>query len=377
MVGYKVVFFCNYLNHHQVCVADELYGLLGDKFRFVATLPRNAQELKGGQDYSTRPYCILAGESEEAHDEAVKCAKTAEVCVFGACSQPYALLRDNGLSFECGERWLKRGWLNVLSPVLLRWWRNYMTHYRHRDFYKLCASAYAAKDDRKLGCYKGRHYRWGYFTGAPDVDTETANPRREGGSVRMMWCARFLDWKHPELPVLMAERLRARGYDFSLDYYGSGEEEEATKALAAAKGLDGVVTFHGAVSNGQVLAAMAQHDIFLFTSDANEGWGAVANEAMGQGCVLVGSDAIGSVPYLVRDGENGTVFESCDVEDLASKVEWLLQHPREMEEMKRNAVTTMREVWSPANAARNFLQLAEDLANHRESSVQEGPGSRD
>lgn len=42
-----VSFFFNYLNHHQVCVADEMYGILGEDFTFVATLPRKGQELKG------------------------------------------------------------------------------------------------------------------------------------------------------------------------------------------------------------------------------------------------------------------------------------------------------------------------------------------
>ena len=66
----KLVFYCNYLNHHQVLVADELYKHLGYDYAFVATLPRNDKELKGGLDYSNRPYCILAGESNDAHDKA-------------------------------------------------------------------------------------------------------------------------------------------------------------------------------------------------------------------------------------------------------------------------------------------------------------------
>ena len=40
----RLVLYTNYLNHHQVPVADELYRLLGDDFRFVATLPRNEKE---------------------------------------------------------------------------------------------------------------------------------------------------------------------------------------------------------------------------------------------------------------------------------------------------------------------------------------------
>ena len=109
----NLVFYTNYLNHHQVLVADELYHLLGDGFCFVATLPHNEKELKGGADYSTRSYCILAAESDSAHEKALYMAREADACVFGACSQVYAVERakknPNGLSFEMGERWLKHG----------------------------------------------------------------------------------------------------------------------------------------------------------------------------------------------------------------------------------------------------------------------------
>ena len=98
----KVVFYCNYLNHHQVLIADELYRLLGDDYRFVATLPRNEKELKGGLDYSLRSYCLLAGESEVARDEAMRLAREAEVCVFGACSQEYAVERARQKECGCG-----------------------------------------------------------------------------------------------------------------------------------------------------------------------------------------------------------------------------------------------------------------------------------
>ena len=137
------------------------------------------------------------------------------------------------------------------------------------------------------------------------------------------------------------------------------------------------IHFLGAVPNEQVLQAMRQHDIFLFTSDSNEGWGAVANESMSQGCVLVGSDAIGSIPFLVKHRQNGLVFRSCQVDSLVEEAEWLITHPQEMRRMQRAAVSTMQEIWSPRNAARQFLQLVGDLENGRECSVMEGPGSKE
>ena len=189
----KLAFYCNHLNHHQVRVADELYELLGEDYVFIATLPRNKDSLKGGVDYSSRPYCILAGESNDAHDKALVLARTADVCVFGACSQEYAVERakqkDCGLSFEMGERWLKRGLINVLSPTLRRWWMNYMRYYHRKPFYKLCSSAFVANDDNRLGAYRGRHFKWGYFTGVDcDFDVEASSDVSTTEITPLMWC---------------------------------------------------------------------------------------------------------------------------------------------------------------------------------------------
>lgn len=377
----KLVFYCNYLNHHQVLVADELYKQLGDNYAFVATLPRNDKELKGGVDYSSRLYCILAGESNDAHEKALELARNADVCVFGACSQEYAVERANqkdcGLSFEMGERWLKRGLVNVLSPTLRRWWMNYMRYYHNRPFYKLCSSAFVAKDDVKLGAFKGRHYKWGYFTGVDCVfDVEASSDVSTSNITPLMWCSRFLSWKHPELPILMAQRLKKEGLRFFLDFYGSGEVEQKSRDMASRLGLDDVVRFHGAIPNDQVLKEMRRHKIFLFTSDRFEGWGAVANEAMSQGCALVGSDAIGSVPYLVDNCRNGMIFKSGDVDSLTDCVRTLIENRSLLEDIRHNAVKTMQTMWSPAVAARNLLKLIDDIKNGRSCSIKEGPCSK-
>ena len=370
-----------YFNHHQVRVADELYELLGEDYVFIATLPRNKDSLKGGVDYSFRPYCILAGESNDAHDKALELARTAGVCVFGACSQEYAVERakqkDCGLSFEMGERWLKRGLFNVLSPTLRRWWMNYMRYYHRKPFYKLCSSAFVAKDDVKLGAYKGRHYKWGYFTGVDcGFDVEASSDVSTSNITPLMWCSRFLSWKHPELPILMAQRLKKEGLQFFIDFYGSGEFEQKSRDMASRFGLDDVLRFHGAIPNDQVLKEMRRHKIFLFTSDRFEGWGAVANEAMSQGCALVGSDAIGSVPYLVDNCRNGMIFKSGDVDSLTDCVRTLIENRSLLEDIRHNAVATMQTMWSPAVAARNLLKLIDDIKNGRSCSIKEGPCSK-
>lgn len=374
----KLVFFSNYLNHHQVLVADELHHLLGDEYTFVATMPRNEKELKGGADYSSRPYCILAGESEEAHRKALKLAREAEVCVFGACSQEYAVARAQqencGLAFELGERWLKKGWLNILSPTLRTWWKNYHRYYKNKPFFKLCCSAFAAQDDEKLHAYKGRHYKWGYFTAVPET-RDGSQIKSQNKKHRILWCARFIDWKHPELAIKLAERLKRHGYSFEMTLIGNGDIHKKCVHLAEQSNVTDVITFAGSMPNQEVLKAMTQHDIFLFTSDKNEGWGAVSNEAMSNQCCLVASDKIGSTPYLIHDGENGLSFKTNSLDSLYEKVSFLLDNPERLREMAERGYQDMENLWNPKNAASCLLQLIDDLKKGRVCSIKQGPCS--
>lgn len=379
-MSYKIVFVSNFINHHQSLCADELFRLTKGNYAFIETMPMFEWLKSGGyEDYSSRPYVIQAWKDPEAKRLADELCTSADIAIFGADSLDYEVMRAKSthkVSFEASERWLKKGILNFLSPRLIRNMWYYHTLFHKKPIYKLCSSAYAAGDQYKMFSYRDRCFKWGYFTKVEEYDIMESLEVRRKGDFKLMWCARFLKWKHPELPVKLAAVLKARGYDFTLDMYGSGTKLEETKALAEKLGVADLVKFCGNLPNEQILSHMRNHDIFLFTSDRNEGWGAVANEAMSNGCVLVASDAIGSVPYLVKDGENGCVFKSADLESLTAKVEYLLNHPEEMRRMAINGYYTMRNVWSPQNAARNLLQLIDDLQNGRDTSVVEGPCSK-
>lgn len=396
-----ITFFFNYLNHHQVLVADAMYEMIGNDFHFVATCPRDPKELKGGMDYSNRPYCKLSTESENGLCEAHRLNIESDVCVFGAGNLNWENERSktNKLSFEVSERWLKKGWRNVFSPRLIKWWLLYQFKLKRKPFYRLCSSAFTAHDDGLLGCYKGQHFKWGYFTDVPsDVSSffdkrsgradykfhdsgkcnETLNnkPETTERPVRLMWCARFIDWKHPEMLIRLATKLKDAGYDFYLDMYGDGVLRPAMEELSRELNIADCITFHGNIPNSEIHQAMREHDIFLFTSDRQEGWGAVANESMANCCVLVASDAIGSTPYLVKHKETGMIFRSCDLDSLYEQVKYLLDNPEARKKISKAGRESMVKFWSPQNAAKSLLQLIEDIQAGRETSVEEGPCSK-
>lgn len=372
-----ITFFFNYLNHHQVSVADEMYRILGDNFRFVATYPRDDRELKGGEDYSTRPYCILASESKNEESRAHDLNRRSDVCVFGAGNLEWEIERakTGKLAFEIGERWLKRGWKNLLSPRLLKWWWLHQSFFNRRPIYRLSASAFDVRDNEQLGCLKGKHFKWGYFTSVPERYL-SQELREQDICVRLMWCARFIHWKHPELATECAKLLKKDGCKFHLDMYGDGELKVSQESWVKRHGLEDVVTFHGNMPNEQIQEAMKASDIFLFTSDRQEGWGAVANEAMTAGCCLVGSDEIGAIPYLVRNEKNGLIFKSNIIEDLYQKVKSLIDDPENRRKLAEQGHRDMYTVWNPKCAAERLIQLINDIKETGTTNFVDGPCSK-
>lgn len=389
----KLVFYSLVLNHHQVCVADEFYNVIGDDFVFVETT--YCRDQKGAlEDYSNRPYLVKAWESAEAWSHAMQLALTAEVCFFGGYEGlvfQKARLKRNLLSFDVSERWLKQGFLNLFSRSIFKMFVTYhFARWKNKPIYKLCQSAFAANDQRRLLTYSNKCYKWGYFT---KIEKDEINALVSSSStlneVQLIWCARYLKLKHPELPVLLAQRLKDKGYKFHLNMYGDGEYREHTEQLVNELGIGDCVSIHGNVPNNQLREAMKKSDIFLFTSDRHEGWGAVANESLSCGCVLVASDAIGSSLYLILNGYNGYMYNSAKTNtgfanpdlhslgDLTNKVTKLLDNRNKMYEMQRNSVQRMQSLWSPKHAVESLLQLIDDLQNGRQISIKEGPCSID
>ena len=172
----KIVFFSLILNNHQANVADELWEQTGHQYRFVELANLKAEHRKGDtRNYDTCPYLLRAWKSEANWQKAMELARTAECCVFsGVQALPFQKerMKLGLLSFDMSERWLKQGIKNILSPAISKmFWAYWFGDWKNKPLYNLCCSAFAAGDHYRLGMYKGKCYKWGYFTSLPEVDS--------------------------------------------------------------------------------------------------------------------------------------------------------------------------------------------------------------
>jgi glycosyltransferase involved in cell wall biosynthesis len=375
-----IVFYSNFINEHQIPFCKAMYEKTKGNFCFVATQPISEERLSMGfEDQSDRfPFVVKAYESETVHLKAQKLGYESDVVILGDAPDEYIekRLHENKLTFRYNERFFKEGYWHLLDPRVL--WHRYQhdIRYRNKNLHMLCASAYTALDCRLIHAYPNKTYKWGYF---PEVkkydDVEKIIGLKHPASI--LWVGRLIGLKHPDASILVAEKLRREGYSFDLNIIGQGDYEQPLRQLIKKKGLADCVHIHGFMSPEQVRKWMEKSDIYLFTSDRNEGWGAVLNESMNSACAVVACQEIGSVPYLIQDGVNGFTYNRHKKDDLYNKVKQLLDNEEQKHSMQRNAYETMLNTWNAEAAAERLLHLIDCLREGRETGYTSGPCSRD
>lgn len=369
----EAVFLSNFYNHHQMPLSRSFYQMLGDHYLFVETTPMDAERRQMGYQEFEEPFVCQFGDCPKACMDRIR---QADVVIFG--SAPEKLIRERlkkgKLVFQYSERIYKipPKWYEMPARAA----KYYLNRGRFQNCYLLCASAFVSQDYNRTKTYPNRMYRWGYFP-------ETKHYRLEelfAGKNRhkILWVGRFLDWKHPDDALLVAERLKKEGYAFQMEFAGTGVMENRLRDMTASMGLDDCVSFLGPVPSDQVRHLMEQAGIILFTSDRYEGWGAVLNESMNSGCAVVASHAIGSVPYLMKHNENGLIYKSGDVDGIYQNVKYLLDNPGEQERLGCAAYETITGLWNAEVATQRLITLSEHLlAGEKHPDLyKDGPCSR-
>lgn len=374
----KLTFYSNFLNHHQTPVCDEFYKRLGLNFTFVSTIKMPEQFLKSGYpDCSNYVYNLKAFENESSYLKALELGIESDVVIIGSAPDVFikSRLSLNKHTFRYSERLFKKSNWNLLDPRNLLSFYNSHFKYRKKNLYMLCAGAYVADDLNLIYSYPQKMYRWGYFTEVLKLDIKKTINNKPVNNLNLLWTGRFIEWKHPELALRLACELKKLNYNFTLTMIGSGEMLDFINQSIKNLGLSDCVYLKGNVSNSEVRSNMLNANIFLFTSDRGEGWGAVLNEAMSCGCAVVASRIIGSVPFLIEHQENGLIFESGSLLSLFENVQTLFNDKNKREYISYNAYLTMMNVWSPKLAANRFINLSYSLLNNNKLEFDSGPCS--
>ncbi len=375
-----VVFISNYINHHQIPLSNALYTLLDGKYTFIQTMPMGKERVQLGwaEGDKALPYVLPAYQSQETAQLCMKIAAQADVVILGSAPSQYLTQRlgQNKVTIRYCERLFKKGTYRRFIPATRRKvWDGYTRH-KDKRLYAICASGYASADLLRCRFPPDKCFKWGYFPETRRQDYSQLLEKKLGQPVRLLWVGRFIGWKRPAFAIKTARYLKSKGHDFHLDMIGTGTYEGKLKRLAQKYHLEENVSFLGAMPPEKVRDHMERAHIFLMTSDFNEGWGAVLNEAMNSGCAVVASHAAGSTPFLLKDGENGLIYNSFRIRDLYQKTERLVCDRHLISRLGEGAILTINEVWNAEEAAQRLVHFLQSALRDETAAFESGPLSR-
>ena len=334
----KVAYWTNSLSPHQFPLAKAIAEQVGEEnYRYVYR-DAMSQERKdiGWKGIEIPLWCMRGSEDSRELIEAD--------LVYTGGLRPLELIEKRialgKRTYYVTERWFKPinvmgvnlpGKLRLVVPSYRRMARRMVEMLNNPLCKCLAIGPWAKKDMQSLGVRPEQIWDCGYYVeesgkwkvesgklGAESVDRTLVNGE---SPIRVLWVGRLLKLKRVDTIIRAVgecAKMRQSGSlpKMILDIYGIGPEEGRLKKLAVKYG--DVIQFHPPVSIDAVRKLMREHDVYIFASDSNEGWGAVVSEALEEGMSVIGTyEAGASVAMLPKE----RLFHSGDYKALALLLE--------------------------------------------------------
>ncbi len=106
----------------------------------------------------------------------------------------------------------------------------------------------------------------------------------------------------------------------------------------------------------EIFELMQKAAFLVFPSVTYEGFPMTLAEAFATGLPVVGSN-YGSMPQVIKDNQNGILFEVRNPADLAQKAQWLASQPHKLADMRQQA----RQEFETRYSAKQNLQMLLDI----------------
>jgi len=152
---------------------------------------------------------------------------------------------------------------------------------------------------------------------------------------------------------LLAAYQQVARQDWGFLFVGSGDEQAEMEVFCQKNDLTGVHFIPGQAWY-DVPALMGLGDVFVLPS-YSESWGLVVNEAMVCEMPVLVSNRCGSSHDLVENGVNGFTFDPYDVDELAEKMKWFMEHSDQIPYMGHASFQKIQR-FSPQQVAKEMIE---------------------
>lgn len=365
----RIAFFASGISPHIAPMCDELYKYCNGNFKFFSTdkniIP--AMKIMGAENlHKEKQYFVNVNDSIENLLMSEEWAREADIAIVG-CSNCYRYIdirfeAGDKLTFKLRERIFKTGEHLKDDPKQQRKIET-IKKYKDKNLYFLAAGTFAPYDLTSIGIDKNKIIKWGYFPKVSEIRFDEMD-KCVDEKINLIWFGRFVREKLSLNAIKATQSLIDEGYNVCLSMIGYGEEEDDLKKYVKEHNLNDRILFLGPMNESQIRKELRKSHIFLMTSNYEEGWGAVVNEAMSEGCVPVVSYATGASQLLIEDIECGRLFFYENIQELVSQIKLLIDTRRLITEYSKNAYSVIADLWNAHTAVSRLVDCITSITNN-------------
>lgn len=361
-----VIFISNFVSPHTIPFSEELYKRLGNKFLFIESRQMSAERSSLGYDkLRNKPFVVSYSQFSTNRDTYQEFIDCADMVLASYGSIDTSLLENriatNKQTFLMSERLFKKGILKLADP---KFWQTvlFVNRIKNKNFHLLCMGAYVAKDFARIGFSKDKMWKFGYTTQPSSRTVLELVAQKSTKPIKILWVGRLIWWKQPLIALKAIYKLIYDKFDIEFNVVGGGKLEKKVAEYVSKHNFQSRIHYLGLRSNEEVRQLMEDSHILLCTSNKLEGWGAVINEGMNAGCVVVANRMMGGAPYLIEDGVSGYLYNGNETY-LYNKLKFILSKDN-FSDVAVKGYNSITQNWSPAASASRFIDFCKSISNN-------------
>ncbi len=268
-------------------------------------------------------------------------------CHFGICGLVGVGLRD--LQLISGKIITSFHGMDINVYPKLYGSNVYNKLFERADLYTV-NSKFLSRKLENIGCYQSKIIRLPVGT-----DTNKYYPVKKNQvserKIKILTIARLVECKGLEYSIKAIVKIKEQYSNICYQIVGEGEYRKTLETLLDELEVKKYIKLLGAKNQDQILNLYTQSDIFMLPSvvasdGSEEAQGIVLQEAQAMKLPII-STRIGGIPEGMLDGKSGFLVPEKDVDALAERLGYLLEHP---------------EIWAEmGQAGRDFVEKNYDL----------------
>lgn len=181
-----------------------------------------------------------------------------------------------------------------------------------------------------------------YTVSGFDADRVVESPRTFSEPLRLLSLSRLSPWKGVDVIMqavnIVNESVGSTAVTLTVaggNLFGEPEYSQRLEDLTQAS--KGTITMVGNVKD--VSGLLNTHDVLVSASVEPEPFGQVLVQGLCAGLLTIGTSH-GGATEIIEDSVNGLMTAPGDAQDLASRLLWVLEHPREIQQIREAGIAS-------------------------------------